>query len=171
MQDAGISNGQFNRRTNNTLTTTVNFSKNKAKKYDLMTGFGPRFFSGGSSLQNQLTNNGHGYDGYLILNIYLPYKFEIQSSSNFNYQSATETFREPYKAFIIDGTVARKFLKDESLKFSVSVKDLLNQNTGFNRSAFGTMVTQTDYTTISRYLMCTLSWDFSRFGKSLIPQN
>ncbi|MCY1519245.1 Outer membrane protein beta-barrel family protein [compost metagenome] len=170
-RDLGLINSTINERYNNTLTSSVNFSKSKTKKYDLMVGFGPRFFTGSSSLQSQLTNNGHGYDGYLIINLYLPHKFEIRTNSTFNYQSATVAFDVPYRAWIIDGAIARKFLKDESLKLSVSIKDLLNQNIGFNRRTSGMMITQTEYATISRYLMCTLSWDFSRFGKSLMPQN
>ena len=166
-KDYGVINDEINKRESNSLTTNFDFSKTKQKKYDFLLGFGPRFFTGSSSLQNQLTNNGFGYDGYLNLSIYLPYKFEFRSNSTYNFQSKTESFREPYKALVINGAIGKKFMKDESLKLSISANDLLNQNVGFKRSSFGTMVTQSNFTNIARHFMFSLIWDFSKFGKTV----
>lgn len=42
--------------------------------------------------------------------------------------------------------------------------DILNQNSGFNRNISGNMITQDYSTTIKRFFMLTLVWDFSKMG-------
>ena len=62
----------------------------------------------------------------------------------------------------------KKFLKDETLQFSVGVNDVFNQNVGFSRSASSTYITQNRYTTITRFLMFSLTWDFNKMGGASI---
>jgi hypothetical protein len=64
----------------------------------------------------------------------------------------------------LDARITRKFLKKEEIRLALSVKDLLNQNSGFDRSAYGNIISQTNYTTIRRYFMVSLSWDFNKMG-------
>ena len=46
----------------------------------------------------------------------------------------------------------------------VKVNDLLNQNVGFSRDANANLITQSNYTTIKRYFMFTITYDFNKMG-------
>src|SRR5690606_31692253 len=117
-----------------------------------------------ASLQRQGNNNAWGMRGRYSFNVYLPLKFEINSTGRYTYDAPTQLFADAFEQFIVDASVSKKFLKDESLRFSVGVNDLFNQNKGFSRYANNNMFTQNSYTTITRYLMFSLTWDFSKMG-------
>jgi len=65
---------------------------------------------------------------------------------------------------LINASLSKTFLKEDNLKLSLSGNDLLNQNVGFSRDINGNFITQSSYTTIKRYFMISLIWDFSKFG-------
>jgi len=64
----------------------------------------------------------------------------------------------------LNASIIKSFFKDENLKISVSGNDLFNQNVGFSRNANGNTITQDSYTTIKRYFMVSVIWDFNKFG-------
>src|SRR5690606_38315176 len=126
---------------------------------------------GESSLQPHRSNNGWGMNGPYSCNVYLPWEVQLSTEGNYTYTAATQSFNEDFERFIVDASVSRKFLKDETLRFGVGVNDIFNQNTGFSRSASSTYITQNRYTTISRYLMFSLTWDFNKMGGGAPNQN
>jgi hypothetical protein len=65
---------------------------------------------------------------------------------------------------LLNANLAKKFLKDENLKLSLSVNDLFNQNVGFSRNAYGSTIAQSSYTTIKRYFLISITYDFSQMG-------
>ena len=142
----------------------LNLSTYKAKKYHMYLRGGPSYNTSESSLQKNLNNNGWGFNGNGSFSVYLPGKFEISSEANYQFTAKTASFDQDFERFIWDASISKKFLKSEGLRFSISGKDLLNQNTGFNRSAYGNVISQTNYTTIKRYFMGSISWDFNQMG-------
>src|SRR5699024_11755521 len=58
------------------------------------------------------------------------------------YEAPTATFDKKFERLIINPGVSKKILRDESLKISFLVNDLLNQNVGFRRSQNGNVFTQ-----------------------------
>ena len=159
-----MTNGALNRTQNLTYSVDVNIRQYVQKKYNFYLNFGPSYNYGKASLQKQSDNSGWGMNGRYSFNIYLPLKFEINSEGRYTYTAPTQLFDDSFEQFIVDASVAKKFLKDESLRFSVGVNDLFNQNKGFSRYANNNMFTQNSYTTITRYLMFSLTWDFSKMG-------
>lgn len=144
----------------------LNFSKYKEKKYDFRVSGGPSYNIITSSLQNRNNNEGWGFQGDASFNVYLPGKVQIGSDANYQFTGKTQTFDQDLERFIWNASISKKFFKQENLRVSLSGNDLLNQNVGFSRYANGNMVTQNSYTTIQRYFMCTISWDFSKMGGS-----
>ena len=57
--------------------------------------------------------------------------------------------------------VEKKFLKKSQLAARFSVFDILNQNLGFSRNASGNIITQNSYSTIRRYAMLNVIWNFA----------
>ena len=160
----GISNGEVNKRSYERYDCSLSFYKSKSKKYDFSVRFRPTRFTGSSSLQNQLNNNGYAFDAQSTLTLYLPGKFEFRYDLNYDYQSKTDVFKNSFSKHVTNTALAKKFLKNEGLKASLIGNDIFNENVGFSRSSFGTIVTQNSYTSIARYFMFSLTWDFSRFG-------
>ena len=157
---------------NNVLNTTntasfspyLSFSKYEAKKYDLYLYGGPSYNISKTSLQQNVNNNGYSFNGNAYLGWYLPGDLQITSDMNYNFTGKTQTFNESNSRFIWNATINKTLLKDKSLKLTATLNDVLNQNNGFNRSASGSRITQNSYTTIRRYFMLSVSWDFSKMG-------
>ncbi|MGY3214922.1 TonB-dependent receptor [Mucilaginibacter sp. HD30] len=158
---------------NNVLNTTntssfspyLSFSKYEAKKYDIYLYGGPSYNISKTSLQQNINNNGYSIYGNAYLGWYLPADFQITSDMSYNYTGKTQTFNESNSRFIWNATINKTLLKkDKSLKLTATLNDVLNQNNGFNRSAQGSRITQNSYTTIRRYFMLSVTWDFSKMG-------
>jgi len=148
----------------NTYRGGLNISKYKEKKYNFRISGGPNYNSINSSLQNNNNNDGWGFNGNGNVNVYLPGKIEIGTDGNYEFKAGTQTFNQDLSRFIWNAFMSKKFLKGENLKVSLSGKDLLNQNVGFSRFANSNMVTQNSYTTIQRYFLLSVSWDFNKMG-------
>ena len=159
-----LSNDKLNRTNYTVYTLQARFSKAKESVYEFNASLGPSYISSGSSLQQNINNNGRGFTGNGDFTFYLPGKFQLSSSANYQYNSKTKTFDQNFYKLIINASLNKLFLKEETLKLSLSGNDLLNQNTGFNRNVSANLITQSNYETIKRYFMISLSYDFNKVG-------
>ena len=159
-------NDQLNKTTSYTINPRVNFSKYKEKKIDLYLSGGPTYTISKSSLQPNINNNGAGFRADGGLTIYLPGKFQIGSYSNYEYTAKTESFNTDFSKTVINAFIIKTFLKNDNLKFTIWGNDLLNQNVGFSRTASSNMIIQNSYTTIRRYFMFTIDYDFTKVAVS-----
>lgn len=157
-----------NQALNKTISSAVNFNlrltKNAANKYSYNFSAGPNYSVQEASLQTERSNKALGWSGSAGGKLFLPGKIELYSDASYQYQPATEIFDTPFEKFLWDVGVAKKFLKDESLRASITAYDILNQNVGFSRSANYNMNTQRTYTTLLRYVMFSVSWDFNKMN-------
>lgn len=159
---------------NNELNTTssawysgqLTLSKYIDKKYNFRLSGGPYYTSSTASIQKQLGNSGWGANGNFDFGLRLPGKIELSTNADYFYAGKTQTFDKTLNRLIWNSTISKKFFKEEALKLSLSGNDLLNQNTRFQRSAYNNIVSQSNTTTIKRYFMMTLSWDFNKMGGS-----
>jgi hypothetical protein len=158
------SNSALNKTDSYTFSGQLDLDTHKEKKYDIWMAFGPAYNISQSSLQLSTNNNGLGYNGYGGCNIYLPWKLAIETNGNYQYTPKTGSFNQSLEKFILNASISKKFLKDEGLVFKLSGNDLLNQNVGFSRNAYGSVISQNSYTSIKRYFMFSIIYDFSRMG-------
>jgi hypothetical protein len=159
-------NGVVNRTRSNNYSATISIQKYKEKKFDLYANIGPTYSYSVSSLNPEINNNGGGFTTYHSFNYYLPGKFQIGTDGNYEYRAPTKSFNQSFSRFLVNAYLQKAFLKDESLKLKANVNDIFNQNSGFDRSASGNLITQNSYTTIKRYFMISLIYDFSKMGGS-----
>ncbi|WP_257657995.1 outer membrane beta-barrel family protein [Parapedobacter lycopersici] len=159
-----LTNGELNKTQNSTYSGNLTIRQYIQKKYGFNINFGPSYTYSRASLQQQRNNDGWGLNGRFGFSIFLPWKLEITSEGRYTYTAPTALFDENFEQFIVDASVGKKFLKDETLRFSIGVNDLFNQNRGFSRYANNNMFTQNSYTTITRFLLFSLTWDFSKMG-------
>ncbi len=155
-------NNVLNTTKNGGYSATLSISKYVANKYDLYLSGGPRYNLNSSSLQRQ-NSNSRGFGANAYGSYYLPAKFQITAESYYTYTGAAPGFEGIYRN-IVTASISKMFFKDNSLKLAASANDLLNQNTGFNRTVNGANVVQNTNTTIRRYFMLTVTWDFTKMG-------
>lgn len=157
-------NGALNRTQNYTFNPRVNFSKYKEKKIELYVSGGPTYTISKSSLQPNINNNGSGFrvDGGLA--VYLPGKFRIGVDNNYEYTAKTQSFNTDFSKELINASIVKTFLKNDNLKFTIWGNDLLNQNVGFSRTANSNMIIQNSYTTLKRYFMLSISYEFTKMA-------
>lgn len=156
-------NHQLNKTTSNQISASLNLYKSKEKKYDFQLYGGPTYNMQESSLQAK-NSNGWGFSGNGSFTVYLPGKVQLRSDGNYQYSAKTQSFNQSFERLIINSSISKTFFKADNLKVTVSGNDLLNQNTGFDRSANGNMITQTNTTTIKRFFLFSVSWDFNKMG-------
>jgi hypothetical protein len=149
----------------NNYSTNLSISKNK-DKYDFRIAGGPSYNDIRSSLPSSTNNQGWGATGNASFNIKLPGKVQISSDAQYEYTAKTKTFNQDFERIIINAFIAKKFFKTENLQIRVSGNDLLNQNVGFDRSSSNNMFVENRYTTIQRYFMGSIIWDFNKMGGS-----
>ncbi len=159
-----ISNGIVDTITLNTYSISARLSKYVQKKYDFYLSFGPTYTIGGASLQKGINNNGHGWNGDAGGEVFLPGKIQVGVNANYQYNSKTQTFDQSFSRVLLNASISKAFFKAENLKLVLSGNDLLNQNAGFNRSVNGNLISQSTYTTIRRYFMFSVVWDFNKMG-------
>ncbi|NCD70567.1 outer membrane beta-barrel family protein [Mucilaginibacter agri] len=157
-------NNVLNESKSQTYGVSLNLRKYKEKKYSFYASAGPNYTISKTSLQSQINNNGRGFTSYGQVQLFLPFKFQVSSDVNYGFRAKTQTFSDNYYRTLLKASIAKTFLKQDNLKISIDGNDLLNQNTGFNRSAFGNQITQTTYTTIKRYFMFSITYDFNKMG-------
>jgi len=154
-----------------TYSTNLLLSKYKQKGYDLRLYTGPNYTISTASLQPDVNNNGFGFNANADCKLYLPGKFKLISNFNYQYKAQTKAFEQSFSRVIINATISKAFLKQQNLQFSVSGNDLLNQNQDFVRSNFGNLITQTFNSTIKRYILFSVTWDFSQMFKKSSSTN
>lgn len=167
--DGGVSYGSVNNVLNTTswqnYSASLTLSKYMANKYDIYLSYGPNYSFNKTSLQPKLPNNGGGSTGNIYLNFYLPGKVQIGSDGTYQFKEKTRV-ADAYQTFIVNSYISKKFLKSEGLKLTLSGNDILNQNLGINRSTFSTST----YSTIKRYFLFSITWDFSKMGGAPEPK-
>ncbi len=93
---------------------------------------------------------------------YLPKKFELVSDCAFNFQPANSTFNTSFNTIGWNASLTKKLLKNDKGFIKFTAHDILNTNTGYRRSIYGFNVSETDRSTIKRYFLLTIGWNFSK---------
>jgi hypothetical protein len=159
-----LSNNEINLTKSTTYNVQFRISKYVEKKYDFRFNFGPNYTFSGSSLQSEINNNGRGFDMDWGGTVYLPAKFQIGTDGSYQWRGKTETFNTDFNRTLLNASLAKTFLKQDNLKLAFAVNDLLNQNVGFTRNTSANFITQNTYSTIRRYFLLSISYDFNKMG-------
>ena len=157
-------NDQVNLTKSYTYNPRINFNQYKEKKFDYYLSAGPTFTISQSSLQPLINNNGSGFKADGQFNIYLPGKIQVGSYNTYEYTAPTQSFNTSFSRLLINAFIIKSLNKSETLKIELWGNDLLNQNVGFSRTAQSNLINQSSYTTIKRYFMLTVTYDFSKIG-------
>ncbi|MDB5158559.1 MAG: TonB-dependent receptor [Mucilaginibacter sp.] len=166
----GYTNNLLNSSTSNYYSGSIRIGKYVKDKFDISGSIGPHYSISKSSLQTQVNNNGGGFNTSGYFTVYLPAKISLSSNIDYNYTAKTATFNNDFKVAILNASISKAFFKDRTLNISISGNDLLDQNRGISRNAYNNLITQDTYTTIKRYFMCSVIWDFNVMGGSAVKK-
>lgn len=161
---------------NNTLNKTstveykpqIDIGKNTAT-YSYGFTIGSNYVVSSSSLQS-VNNNRKGFFSSASFYTKLPYNFFVGADAQYNYMAKNQLFNRDFERLIANTYLGKNFLKEENLKLMIRGNDLFNQNTGYERYSSANDFTESRNTTIRRYFILSLTWDFTKFGKSLQKQ-
>lgn len=100
----------------------------------------------------------------------LSYQFRtgltIGTESNWQYRQKMDANDKYNNVFITNVYVQQSLLKDRSLQLRLEGNDLLNNNVGVWRYNLDNTITDTNYSTIKRYFMFVVTWNFTRSKES-----
>jgi hypothetical protein len=118
-----------------------------------------------SSLQPERVTRYWLQDHNVDATVYLPFKFEINSSASFNLREKTQQFDKNNNAIRWNARIDRKMLKNDAGRVRFAVFDILDQNIGYYRNINSNFITERNYDTLRRYFMLSFIWNFNKNGK------
>lgn len=119
----------------------------------------------------QRTNNRtvHSYGGMFNGTYYTPIGIVLNTDLHY---SQTSGYASGYdtKQWMWNAGISYQFLRDKSATISIRGYDLLQMRKNIQRSITATMISDTEYNSLTRYFMATFTYKFSTFGAGERPQ-
>ncbi len=144
--------------------------KEKEKKYSLALEASVGYNFNKTSLQSQQSNN---YVNFTINpngNVYLAKAVKLNMDYNFNYYGKSNSYNA-YNIGIMNASISKMFGKSENLEIRAGVNDLFNKNLSLQRTNSGNQIYQVLNSTIRRYYMLSVIWNFKTGMASAAPSN
>ena len=156
-------NNVLNKFTNYTYQASLGLQTVKLQKYEFGVSFNPTYNPTRYSATPQSNNNIAGANINSRIKLFLPGKFILESEFYYTYRAKTQSV-EALNLTMLTAALSKTFLKEQNIKVSLSGNNLLNANPSLNRSITSTGISQSNYNTIMRYFLLSISWDFTKFG-------
>jgi len=170
--NSNINGGRYVSIVNDSLNVTksrnysfgLHISKDKEKKYNIYISPNATYTISKSSVQKNLETKYWTFNINTGTDIYLPLKFQIHSDCDFSFRQKTSVFDNNNNVVLWNAWVGKKFLKKDVLLVKVTGHDLLNQNIGFDRMVNSNYISQNTYSTIQRFFLVSIVWNFTKAG-------
>lgn len=160
-------NGTLAKATSDNYAISYGLQKSTTKGIDFDLNLTPGYSIQRNSIRKDSESNGFTFNADGLVKYFLPKKFQFETTFTYIYQAPTEVYKEKFERFLVNPSLSKKFLPNESLMLTFAVNDILNQNVGYSRNQSGTQLTERRYNTIGRYYMLKLSWEINKmFVKS-----
>lgn len=123
-----------------------------------------------NSMQKGANRNVHSYGGSFYATYTTPIGFVISSDLNY---SATSGYSQGYdtRTWMWNASLSYQFLRGRNAAVSLKAYDLLGQRSSVRRSVTASYIDDSMYNSLTRYVMVTLSYKFSTFGKGEQPRD
>ncbi|HTJ13804.1 MAG TPA: outer membrane beta-barrel protein [Dinghuibacter sp.] len=157
-------NGQLNNTHSGSAGLGASIGKSKDKKYDFWVNARANYNVSQSSIQSA---NNLAYWTYSVngnASKQLPAKFMLTADCDMSFYQKIGNFNQRNIA-LVNASIQKMFFKNNDLVLKAAINDIFNQNTGFSRNISTNLATQSMYTAIHRYLLFSVTWNFSKNGK------
>ena len=159
-----FTNGISNTNDNISLSPNLHVYYYKDTTFNFSYSFNPRFTSNTSSIRKDIKTQYWTYQQELDASINLPLKITVGTTIDWNIRQRVDPNDRNNNVFRWNAYVSKSFLKDRSLVAKVFAYDILNQNVGYTRHESADYISENSYNTITRYLMFSLTWNFTKTG-------
>lgn len=157
-----ILNNVENKVNNRIYSLSLYSTKKFNDKFITDINIGAKYNENNTSLQDNGLGDFWQYNTGGNLWIVLPLDFSLKINIDYQLRQKNIYFNKNLDNLLINPSVDKKLLRDKSLMLKISANDILNQNLGFSRFINSNTVTQRTFSTLSRYYLLTLSWDFNK---------
>lgn len=160
-----IINGQDNVTKNLSTGLGIGLYKSKDKVFDVSVSNNFNYNSNSTQQYNtkiKYNTNETRFDG----TFYLKKVWSLQSDFNYFVRQKTPQFQNNLSNQLWNARLQRTFKKDE-YTFYFTVRDILNQNTGIDRSFYSNTLSEVRNDRLKRYWMLGFTWNFK--NKSAAP--
>lgn len=123
-----------------------------------------------NSISTQTDRLVHSYGGSFYATYNLPFGLVLNSDLNY---AATKGYAQGFDTdtWIWNASIGYQFLRGRNATVTLKAYDLLGQTTNVRRSVAASSITDTRYNSLTRYVMLTLSYKFTTFGKGEQPRD
>lgn len=163
-RNANYINDQRNSTKTYNGTAGIELMSSKEKKYEHYLSVEATYNTSTSSVQQFTSTNYWTYNVTAAERVFLPWKFQVESDVICNFRQKTNVFTGNNNVIQWNAAIVKKLGKKDALEMRAAVKDILNQNIGFSRSVNSNFITQNTYSTIGRYGMLSVIWNFNKVG-------
>jgi hypothetical protein len=162
-RNPGLINKQLNKLTSGSYDFELYANTIKQKHYSTGIRMKSARFTNQSSLDFVSAYNSHFWIHEIspMVEVYLPGHLIVHSDAVYYLRKTAVTFQKNLNSLIWNAWIG-KALVDNALMLKLSCHDILDQNTGFSNFTYNNFITQTNYSTIGRYLMFSVNWDFNK---------
>ena len=166
-QSIGFNNGDRNR--SNSINVNPSFGiafRPEDWDFDLRPYYGLQ--STRNTLQRNNNRDVHTYGGRFSGTWYAP--FGLVLNTDLSYSNSTG-YSQGYDAsqWMWNASISYQFLRDRSATIAIKGYDLLQQRKTVSRTVTANYMDDTEFNSLTRYFMCTLSYRFNTFGKGKRP--
>lgn len=159
-------NGLNNSNLNQTVSFGTRIGKEKEDKYEISIAGDWDYNNAKSTIRPDVVTSYWISEYRINIDLYLPKKFVFESSINYTIRQRTSEFDRDLNVAIVNMELSKKFTKKENWKVGFTVRDLLNQNIGFNRTTTSNFISENVQTILRRYFMLTVTYDFTSANKN-----
>lgn len=160
-----------NKNISNAIQYGMDFrmSQGKDSLYDIGLSLRPNYSVNKSSLQVSSNNNYWTLTLNPDVDFYLWKKYQVHSDLDYSFRQKTNAFDKTGIA-VLNAWFGRKLLAKDQLLIKISGNDILNQNKGISRNQYNNTLSQTITSTIRRYFLFSVVWNFAGGMASAITQ-
>lgn len=159
-------NGLNNENFNQSHTFGIYASKEKDEAYYFSLSGEWTYNRSTTSIRSDVVTKYWLYEYGAEMVYYLPARLMFDAEANYYIRQKTTEFDQDLNTTIINLGLKRKFGKKENLEVGIWVKDLLNQNIGFRRTATSNFINENTHTVLRRYFMLSLTYQFNSSGNN-----
>lgn len=123
-----------------------------------------------NTVQSQNDRTIHSYGAMFNGAYYTPFGLVFNTDLSF---TGTQGYSEGYDSdqWLWNASVSYQFLKDKAATVTAKVYDLLHQRQNISRTINASYIEDSEYNSITRYVMFTFTYRFSTFGKGTTPND
>jgi hypothetical protein len=168
-----IVNNLLNVTKSNNYTFRLGFYKDKEKKYSIDLSPSVTYTTSTSSIQQNIKTNYWSFDADPNVHVYFGHKgkYQIQTDCDFNFKQKTSVFDNNNNVIFWNAWIGRTFTKKDALLIKIIGHDLLDQNIGFNRTVNSNFISENTYSTIKRFFLLSVVWNFNKAGTKAPGEN